>query len=147
NIAYIQFQTGLLAKIERESLLKASGDLAKFTFVGNDRSIEELNTKLDDYDQIIIGTAPFDYPEGQSIALKNLVDLIYKRNFPCLGIDFGHLVLADKFGFKIERKEEFVELNKIVEVSIKNTHTDISPTIKLDLSETEERPKFYAYVN
>lgn len=147
HILYIQFNTGEVGRLEQRCLNNAAGDIANFSFISAGLVGKVKIDPMHDCDQIIIGPAPFDYPEGLSEEVAQFVDKLIGSNYPTLGIGFGHLILADRFGFQIMRSQEYAEINSVVEYQVRNPQAEISPTFGIDLAENKTDLVFNAYTN
>jgi GMP synthase-like glutamine amidotransferase len=147
HILYIQFNTGEVGRLEQSSLRRTAGDIAQFSFISAQLIGKVKIDLMHDCDQVIIGPAPLDFPEGLELNIAQFVDQLITTNYPTLGIGFGHLVLAEKFGFQIMRSQEYAEIDSVVEYQVRNPQAEISPTFGIDLAEDKTDLVFHAYTN
>lgn len=141
----IQFHTGEVAKVETLAIRSTIGDISQVDFVDQER-LYDKSIDLNNYDHLIICTASKDFPEDLSKDLKQFIETPIRMSIPIFGIGFGSLILGDIYGYKIERKPRFVEINQIVRINVRNNQSDLTPFIANNISENEPS-EFYAFTN
>jgi hypothetical protein len=147
RILYLQFYSGELGKLEQRSCKRVAGDLADFHFVHFSELPQIQLNLMHDFDQVILGPAPFDFPDQVPTEVNSLVSEIIRLNYPTLGIGFGHLLLASQFGYDIKRDPDLAQVDEIIEYKARNTQSEIMPQFEIDMSDKNGVQKFFAYAN
>lgn len=149
QILYIQFYEGELARLEKRCLQRIAGDIASFKFMPA-KTVNFVDLDLaHSFDRVILGAGPGDYPKDLPDNIKLLTEKLFELNFPTLGIDFGHLVLAGQKGLEIAITEDTAEINQVVSYQIRDLSSEIMPKPGQELAGEAALAanSFWAYTN